>query len=370
MNAAVKTDETKQAEKAQHLKAVEATRVEQAKYLAANPTEALGSGAAIAMLQSVYLTNIPKQYEWGKGLSPEGAFALATAAAQTGLNPLFGQILMLGGNIYLPEKGCHHIANTDPRFDGYELEPVPKSDFEAFGFKPDEIAFKCSVYRKDRTRPTVAYGRASQANVSLPVVRQHWLSEMAQKRAIQRAFIRAFALPFSGADETPDGDMIDVTPRSRVVPEAGQFLSQAERAKVALGSSRSVSASQWIGAAEIEEPVHVEAERADGATFRAEMIEIEAPADDSAPKTETPEPAQAEAPKAIIDPQILSEVRGMIAIPDINALCIVAAKAGMTAAQLLAFAKQATDGKVFTRPTFSKAMETLEKIATEKAAGA
>src|ERR1700682_5299040 len=174
---------------------------DQAKFFAANPTAAFTDGASMALLQSVYLTNLPKQFEWARDIGPHGAMALATAAAQTGLNPLFGHLIMLGGNIYLTEKGCHHVTNTNDDFDGYELEPVPKSDFEAYGFAPDDIAFKCLVYRKSRSRPTVAYGRANVRNVLLPAAKANWVSEMAQKRAIQRTITRAFALPFSGADE-------------------------------------------------------------------------------------------------------------------------------------------------------------------------
>ncbi len=213
---------------------------DQAKYFAANPTAAFTDGAAMALLQSVYLTNLPKQFEWAKDIGPHGAMALATAASQTGLNPLLGHLIMLGGNIYLTEKGCHHIANTNDDFDGYDLEPVPKADFEAYGFAPDDIAFKCSVYRKNRSRPTVAYGRANVRNVLLPAAKTHWLSEMAQKRAIQRTIVRAFALPFGSADEMHE-DM-DVTPHeSRVVPQQTQALpyptpTTADRLRKALES--------------------------------------------------------------------------------------------------------------------------------------
>ena len=210
---AIKSPDTKPSdEKSEHQRQVEIERAESAKYLAANPGKALGSGAAISALQQVYFSNIPKQFEWGRSLTREAAFSLAVAAAQTGLNPLFNHIIMLGGTIYLTEKGAHHLANTHPQFDGYELTPIAKSEYETFGFKPDEVAWRCLVFRKDRSRPTPGYGRASAANTSLPVVKTHWLSEMSQKRAIQRAMIRAFNLPFIGADEPPEEGMINVSP--------------------------------------------------------------------------------------------------------------------------------------------------------------
>lgn len=345
-------------EKAAHTKQVESERREQAKYLAANPTEALGSGAAIAALQTVYFSNIPKQFEWGKSLTVEGAFALATAAAQTGLNPLFGQILMLGGSIYLPEKGCHHIANTDPRFDGYELEPVPKSDFEAFGFKSDEIAFKCSVFRKDRTRPTVAYGRASVANVSLPVVKQHWLSEMAQKRAIQRAFIRAFALPFQGADEPAEDAMINVT-ATVVKPETSE-LTGNERARLALAATKSAPVPKWIS------PEDEEAETVPSQIETVESLQVWESSD--APESKAnPEQASLidETPASVvIDPKILDAFKGAVAAPDIKVLCDMASKFGMTGVELRNLVKEKTNGDVLNRET-CKAV--IDAVAARKA---
>jgi hypothetical protein len=218
-------------------------RAEQAKYLAANPGKALGSGAAISVLQNVYLSTLSKQFEWGKNLSRESAFALAVAAAQTSLNPLFGHIVVLGGSIYLTEKGCHHIANTNPQFDGYTLEPIPKSEYESLGFRAEEVAFKCEVYRKDRSRPTPGYGHASPANTSLPAVKTMWISEMSQKRAIQRAIIRAFDLPFVGADEPADSDLMNVTP-----PPGDQGAPEGSQGPETASSTGGTRAAQALAA--------------------------------------------------------------------------------------------------------------------------
>jgi hypothetical protein len=351
-------------EKAAHIKLVEVQRQEQGKYLAANPTEALGSGAAIGSLQSVYFSNIPKQFEWGKSLSPQGAFSLAMAAAQTGLNPLLGQILMLGGQIYLTEKGCHHIANTDQRFDGYELEPVPKSEFEAFGFKPDEIAFKCSVYRKDRSRPTVAYGRASKVNVSLPAVRDHWLSEMAQKRSIQRAMIRAFALPFSGADESQEDSIVNVTPTATVAVVQSEVagLTGNDRARLALAATKAAPAPKWISS-ESEEVETVAAQ-----VETVESLQVWESNESAEAKTQAP-PQQAslieETSAAItIDPKILDAFKGAVAETDIRILCDIAGKVGMTGAELRNLVKETTGGAALNRET-CKAV--IDAVAARKA---
>jgi hypothetical protein len=157
-------------------------------------------------LQAVYLTNLPKTAEWGKDLSREGAFALAKAAATTGLDPLLGHILMLGGKITVSLVGIMHVANlkeNEAIYDGFTCDPLTADERTAYKIPEYEHAFKCLTYRKDRSHPIPGVGRASKDNVKMAQM-QIWLIELAQKRAIERSHRIAFNLPFLGEDEPDD----------------------------------------------------------------------------------------------------------------------------------------------------------------------
>jgi hypothetical protein len=130
---------------------------------------------------------------WGKDLKPAQARVLAVAAQTSGLSPLMGEIVMLGGSPYVTEPGIIRTANQHPQFDGYDLEPLTVEERTAWGVQDaDEFAFKCTVYRKDRSRPVIGVGRASRKNVAMGTIKDTWLPEMAQKRAVERALSRAF----------------------------------------------------------------------------------------------------------------------------------------------------------------------------------
>ncbi len=157
----------------------------------------------IRALRAVYTTNLPKTTEWGKDVSPEGMFLLAKAASQTGLDPMLGHLVMLGGKITVSLVGIMHVANNDEHYEGFECEPLTEEERKLYKIPDYEHAFKCLTYRSDRKLPIPGIGRASKDNVKAAPM-QTWLIEMAQKRAIERSHRLAFNLPFLGSDEPDD----------------------------------------------------------------------------------------------------------------------------------------------------------------------
>lgn len=157
----------------------------------------------IRALRAVYATNLPKTTEWGKEVSTEGMFLLAKAAAQTGLDPMLGHLVMLGGKITVSLVGIMHVANNDDHYEGFECDPLTEEERKLYKIPDYEHAFKCLTYRSDRKHPIPGIGRASKDNVKAAPM-QTWLIEMAQKRAIERSHRLAFNLPFLGADEPDD----------------------------------------------------------------------------------------------------------------------------------------------------------------------
>lgn len=204
------------------------------RWLAVNPQDCQ-TPEDLRLLQAAYLGSL-KTTGWGKDLTPSQAFQLAGAARSTGLRPELGEMIMLGGNIYVTEDGCLTVANRHEAYDGYDIEPLDEAGKQAWGIALDELAFLCVVYRKDRKAPTRAVGHASERNVKMEETRTKWLSEMAQKRAVERAHCRAFALPFLGVDEPRDPTTNlsnDTRATMTIDSETGEFVPDAFDLKIA-----------------------------------------------------------------------------------------------------------------------------------------
>jgi hypothetical protein len=206
-------------------------KLERGRWLAVDP-RAADSPGDMALLQNVYLSNLKGGSGWGKDITPAQCYVLAVSAKTTGLNPLLGEIMMLGGNVYATEAGILANATRGANaevYEGYDLEPLEEAEAKKWGIPPDEIAFKCTVYRKDRPRPTIGVGHASEKNVKAQEIKSLWLSEMAQKRAIERAHSRAFPLPFNGVDEPRDAlNLADVAGVVTIDSGSGQVIDERD----------------------------------------------------------------------------------------------------------------------------------------------
>lgn len=130
----------------------------------------------------------------------EQALEVARIALAYQLDPFLGELIPYQGKPYLTFDGRIRIADRHEQYDGYDL--LPPSDVELKALRPaeNESIWKCVVYRKDRTRPTVAYGRAGGPQDRNPVGKSDSVT-MAQKRAIHRALRAAFPVPIPGLEE-------------------------------------------------------------------------------------------------------------------------------------------------------------------------
>jgi hypothetical protein len=137
---------------------------------------------------------------WPKDLNKQQAIDVARVALAYGLDPFMGELIPYQGQPYVTIAGRLRLADDHPQFDGYDLEPATLHEHEAFRCHDDEHLWKCVVYRKDRRRPTTAYGRAGGPAESNHVAKR-WTPEIAQKRAIHRAMRAAFPMAIPGAEE-------------------------------------------------------------------------------------------------------------------------------------------------------------------------
>lgn len=129
------------------------------------------------------------------------ALEVARIALAYGLDPFLGELIPYKGKPYLTFDGRVRIADRHAAFDGY-VGPEPPTEAEMTALRPaeGESIWKCTVYRKDRTHPTVAYGRAGGPQDRNPISKQDAVT-MAQKRAVHRALRAAFPVPIPGLEE-------------------------------------------------------------------------------------------------------------------------------------------------------------------------
>lgn len=135
-----------------------------------------------------------------KDCSPEQARTIARIAIAYGLDPLLEELIPYQGRPYLTFDGRIRIADQHEQYDGYDHGPVLGDELKALRPVGDEVVWKCAVYRKDRSRPTVAYGRAGGPQDRNPLSKNDPVT-MAQKRAIHRALRAAFPVPIPEVDE-------------------------------------------------------------------------------------------------------------------------------------------------------------------------
>lgn len=182
--------------------------------------------------------------QFPKDLTKEQAMEVARVALAYGLDPFLGELIPYQGRPYLTFDGRVRIADRHPAYDGYDLVPVTGEELDALRPQQGESIWKCVVYRKDRSRPTIAYGRAGGPHEKNPLAKQDPVT-MAQKRAIHRALRAAFPVPIPGVEvEITDGQVRAI---HAIDEELG--ISREERRQVlsetfGVESSRDLTAGQ------------------------------------------------------------------------------------------------------------------------------
>lgn len=138
--------------------------------------------------------------KFSKDCNKEQAIEVARIALAYELDPFLGELIPYQGRPYITIDGRIRLADRHPGYDGYDLDPATDAERKALGAHDSESVWKCTVYRKDRSRPTVAYGRAGGDAEANPVAKR-WTAEIGQKRAIHRALRAAFPVPIPGLED-------------------------------------------------------------------------------------------------------------------------------------------------------------------------
>lgn len=160
----------------------------------------------------------------GQNVSPEQMTALLVVANQHGLNPWTNEIYAFpnnGGIVpIVGVDGWSRIMNEHPQFDGIEF---------AFG---EDNSCTCTIYRKDRTRPTVVTEYLSECQRNTQPWKSHPKRMLRHKAMIQGARL---AFGFTGIYDPDEGERIvenqrvDVTPKPNVIDAQAIELITAEQ---------------------------------------------------------------------------------------------------------------------------------------------
>lgn len=155
----------------------------------------------------------------GTGTSPEANRALAMIGDHYDLDPALGEIVLLGGKVYITAEGYQRIADSHPQYDGMELRPMAEDERKSMKVGDEEQAFVCFVHRKDRSFPSVGYGIASARNIAMGSMKV-FERELAQKRAMHRALRGAFRAGYADYDEAmgaiEDAQIVTVEERPQI----------------------------------------------------------------------------------------------------------------------------------------------------------
>lgn len=144
-------------------------------------------------------------------LNQEQARQLAQIAIAYDLDPFMGHLIPYEGQPYVTLDGYLRIADRQDAYDGFDHRPATEDERRGLQAHDDEVIWVAEVHRKDRSRPTRAYGRAGGPGERNPLVSGRnkkssvFISPMDQAlvRALRKALRMSFSLnlPFSADDD-------------------------------------------------------------------------------------------------------------------------------------------------------------------------
>jgi hypothetical protein len=159
------------------------------------------------------------------------------------LDPLMGEVVILGGKLYVTSAARIRKAQEHDDYLGFDFRYLDREDpadskiWRAMGLGPEDIAGEAKVYREGK-KDTVAYGVVRMAErvelnkwgnkdesghikLANPIVASN-PQEMAYKRAVERAHRHAYAMPLPSAHEVPPLEA-DYRRQKRVDVETGEI---------------------------------------------------------------------------------------------------------------------------------------------------
>ena len=151
-----------------------------------------------------------KNAAWGRDVNEAQMGGLVKVGRDLGLSVAMGDLIMLGGNIYITITGHLKLAHRSPLFGGFDEGPLPKEQWENWGIRKDAgYAWVCTVLKGGIRYTEVGWGggsREQEANKgSGQPVAKAFPPEMARKRARARALALAFPVGLKSYEDVALG---------------------------------------------------------------------------------------------------------------------------------------------------------------------
>lgn len=142
---------------------------------------------------------------WGDKVSIEIKTLCARVALAYGLDPLAGELIVLGGKPYTTCQGRIRNAERHSDYRGFDTEWVVDAAVrKAMALKDGDVALEVTGYREGR-RPCKAWGIVRAAEIiggTNPIARSN-PQEMAYKRGVERCLRHMYSMPLPGVEESP-----------------------------------------------------------------------------------------------------------------------------------------------------------------------
>lgn len=199
---------------------------------------------------------------WPQNLTPQQVELNARICLAYGYDPLMGEVVILGGKLYVTCPGRLRVAQQNEDYGGFDFEWVGADDDglrRTMQIGPMDIAAKATVHRTNR-RPTVAFGmvrayemtaKNQDGRARFPIVASN-PQEMAYKRAVERAHRYAYSMPLPSAEEKSEEEAVA---ERRVDVETGEITGDSAGCTA---KQRGKIHAQWADAQLAKEDGHRE----------------------------------------------------------------------------------------------------------------
>ena len=184
------------------------------------------------------------------------AMLIAHAAQKYDLDPLMGEVSVLGAKLYttLPgvRKSARKAAAAQGRRYSERTRPATRPEYEAAACGDKEHYWICDVVIDGGDDSFVGHGFASADNVPIAAIwrdRQlvgydpRVIRNMAENRAVRRALVAAFGLPFADPDDG-DREGMPQVPATATAPVGSPNAHTVYRAHAGRGISSKLSRSR------------------------------------------------------------------------------------------------------------------------------
>ena len=179
----------------------------------------MATGTALTTTDTALMLNRINMAKWPRDMGPEQRKLLARVAVEYGLDPVFGELILVHGTPFVGIQGRLRKAQETGELDGINSAPLTKEEKTARDWNEDDYAHKVQVWRKGCSKPFEEYGRVTRDEVakairqcekndrdpdSLPIIKDP--SSHALKRAKAAALKDGFYINLPSFEDIPFGD--------------------------------------------------------------------------------------------------------------------------------------------------------------------